>query len=41
MSADETATPAAQLPSDATPRPVPTVEGLAPGTVRDWLNWAE
>jgi len=41
MSVDETASPAAQLPSDATPRPVPTVEGLAPGTVRDWLNWAE
>lgn len=41
MSPDETAAPAAQLPSDATLRPVPTVEGLAPGTVRDWLNWAE
>ncbi|WP_295686770.1 peptide chain release factor N(5)-glutamine methyltransferase [uncultured Nevskia sp.] len=41
MSVEETAAPAAQLPSDATPRPVPTVEGLAPGTVRDWLNWAE
>lgn len=40
MSVDETAAPAAQLPSDAIPRPVPTVEGLAPGTVRDWLNWA-
>jgi release factor glutamine methyltransferase len=29
-----------QRPSDATLRPVPPVEGLAPGAVRDWLDWA-
>lgn len=29
-----------QRPSDATLRPVPQVEGLAPGAVRDWLDWA-
>lgn len=33
----ESAPPA--LPPDATPRPVPAVQGLAPGTVADWLRW--
>lgn len=32
--------PEPQRPSDATLRPVPPVEGLAPGAVRDWLDWA-
>lgn len=36
----EDAAPEQQRPSDATLRPVPPVEGLAPGVVRDWLDWA-
>jgi len=28
------------LPADATPRPVPAPEGLAPGVVANWLDWA-
>lgn len=28
-------------PPDSTPRPVPPVQGLAPGTIADWLRWAE
>ena len=31
--------PPAVLPSDATPRPVPAVQGLAPGVIADWLRW--
>lgn len=31
--------PPAVLPRDATPRPVPAVQGLAPGVVADWLRW--
>lgn len=27
------------LPPDATPRPVPTMQGLAPGVVANWLDW--
>ncbi len=41
MTVDEAAMPAPepQRPSDASLRPVPPVEGLAPGAVRDWLDW--
>jgi release factor glutamine methyltransferase len=31
--------PVTPPPPDATPRPVPPVQGLAPGTVVDWLRW--
>ena len=30
----------ASPPPDSTPRPVPPVQGLAPGTVADWRRWA-
>lgn len=28
------------LPTDASPRPVPAPQGLAPGVVANWLDWA-
>lgn len=35
------APPPTTPPPDTTPRPVPPAQGLAPGTVIDWLRWGD